>query len=151
MTRESPDGVQSHERRTGPLRDAVYNTVRAWDGVETGTTNGYPAFLVEGRPFAVVGDGGVALGGLSAADRERLRGRWSALTVDWPTTDTTGDGRVRADGGRPGGGAANGGHTDGGRSDPWPLVPIGGNDLVVLRRFVRLSYDGVRSGRAAVE
>lgn len=131
MARASTESPVFHERRAGPLRAAMDNTVRAWDGVETGRLFGCPAYLVDGSPFAVVSDGGVALAGLSADDRDRLRTRWSALTVEWPVSDGGGDTRVR---------------TDGGRRDAWPLVPIGGNDLVSLRRFVRLSYDGVRGG-----
>jgi hypothetical protein len=144
MTRESTEGVLFHEQRAGPLRDALYNTVRAWDGVETGTMFDCPTFLVDGAPFAVVNDGGVALGGLSAVDRERLRIRWSALTVDWPAGRPGEDGRVRTDGGLWDGKQTAGGATGDGRSTSWPLVPIGSNDLVLLRRFVRLSYEGVR-------
>ena len=112
--------------RVGALYTAVADTVRGWDGVEAGTVVGRPAFLVGGVPFAVVSERGLVLAGLSPADRERLRTRWSALTFDAEGHDRT---RVAADGGR----------------EPWPLVPVGGNDLVSLRRYLRLSYDGARA------
>ncbi|MFD1513073.1 hypothetical protein [Halomarina rubra] len=137
------------DRRSGALRDAVFNTVRAWERVEPGTVGGYPAFLVDDRPFAVVTDGGVALCGLDDDARDRLRVRWSGLTLDWdgdvalggPTA--TDDDRRDGPGDRVDGPRDHALRSDGGRDRSWPLVPIGGNDLVLLRRFIRLSYEGV--------
>ena len=139
MEAEITDSERFHERRSGALREAVFDTVRAWDGVECGTVAGCPAFLVDGVPFAVVADGGLALTALSEADRERLRVRWSALTFD-PNGGASDERRERA-----AGGDGRSLRSDGGRNDSWPLVPVGGNDLVLLRRFVRLSYDGARA------
>ena len=142
MEAEITDSERFHERRSGALREAVFDAVRAWDGVERGTVAGCPAFLVDGAPFAVVADGGLALTALSEADRERLRVRWSALTLD-PNGGAAGDGERRTDGSESVDGERA--RSDGGRNESWPLVPVGGNDLVLLRRFVRLSYDGARA------
>lgn len=136
------------ERRAGPLRAAVFNTVRAWDDVESGDVGGCPAFLVDDRPFAIVTDDGLALTGLNDDDRARVRTRWSALTVTPNETvegPTAGD-RLEADGGHTDERLDDDGPTDGRPVEGWPLVPIGGNDLVSLRRFIRLSYDGARAG-----
>lgn len=133
MTIESADGPAFDERRAGPLRAAVGDTVRAWDGVDSGTTLGCPAFLADGTPFAVVTDDGLALCGLDDDARERLRVRWSALTLDSrPRSAADEDAALRA---------------DGGETASWPVVPVGGNALVSLRRVLRLSYEGVRAGR----
>ncbi|MFC5971302.1 hypothetical protein ACFPYI_08180 [Halomarina salina] len=134
MDVEVTDSELFHERRAGALHSAVFGTVRAWDGVERGTVAGCPAFLVDGSSFAVVSDGGLALSGLSEADSERLRVRWSALTFD-PGDRSADEGGITTDGRCV--------QSDGGR-DQWPLVPVGGNDLVLLRPFLRLSYDGAR-------
>jgi hypothetical protein len=130
---ESADRPTFDERRVGPLRAAVGDTVRSWDGVEPGTTLGCPAFLADGAPFAVVTDDGLALCGLDDDARNRLRLRWSALALDPRPWSVGGeDGALRS---------------DGGETASWPVVPVGGNDLVFLRRFLRLSYEGVRAGQ----
>ena len=137
-----------HERRAGALCAAVFDTVRAWDGVECGAVAGCPAFLVDDVPFAVVSDRGLALSMLSDADRERLRVRWSALTFD-PTSGTADEtGSRERDDERRGQNVGSPVRSAGSGSDAWPLVPVGGNDLVSLRRFVRLSYEGAKDRSA---